>query len=62
MDIGLPAGTKDQAYLDTSVKHLTLFKVSYPRPRLIDAGIDVYSNDGLGNLELSIEGIRKETS
>ena len=60
MDIGLPAGTKDQAYLDTLSQTLDSIQSSLtPDLILFDAGIDVYTNDGLGNLELSIEGIRK---
>ena len=60
MDIGLPAGTKDEAYLDTLSQTLQSIERSLtPDLVLFDAGIDVYSEDGLGNLELSIEGIRK---
>ena len=60
MDIGLPAGTKDEAYLDTLSQTLQSIDRSLtPDLVLFDAGIDVYSDDGLGNLELSIEGIRK---
>ena len=60
MDIGLPTGTKDQAYLDTLSQTLDSIQSSLtPDLILFDAGIDVYTNDGLGNLELSIEGIRK---
>ena len=55
----VPAGTKDQAYLDTLSQTLDSIQSSLtPDLVLFDAGIDVYSNDGLGNLELSIEGIR----
>ena len=60
MDIGLHAGTKDEAYLDTLSQTLQLIERSLtPDLVLFDAGIDVYTDDGLGNLELSIEGIRK---
>ena len=60
MDIGLPTGTKDQAYLDTLSQTLDSIQSSLtPDLILFDAGIDVYTNDGLGNLKLSIEGIRK---
>ena len=60
MDIGLPAGTKDQAYLDTLSQTLDSIQSSLtPDLILFDAGIDVYTNDSLGNLELSIEGIQK---
>ena len=60
MDIGLPAGTKDEAYLDTLSQTLQSIESSLtPDLVLFDAGIDVYTDDGLGNLELSIEGIRK---
>ena len=55
-----PAGTKDEAYLDTLSQTLQSIERSLtPDLVLFDAGIDVYTNDGLGNLELSIEGIRK---
>ena len=60
MDTGLPAGTKDQVYLDTLSQTLEAVQKSItPDLVLFDAGIDVYTDDGLGNLELSIEGIRK---
>ncbi len=60
MDIGLPAGTKDEAYLDTLSQTLQSIERSLtPDIVLFDAGIDVYTDDGLGNLELSIESIRK---
>jgi acetoin utilization deacetylase AcuC-like enzyme len=60
MDIGLPAGTKDETYLDILSQTLQSIRRSLtPDLVLFDAGIDVYSEDGLGNLELSIEGIRK---
>ena len=60
MDIGLPAGTKDETYLDTLSQTLQSIERSLtPDLVLFDAGIDVYTDDGLGNLELSIEGIRK---
>ena len=60
MDIGLPTGTNDQSYLVTLSQTLDSIHSSLtPDLILFDAGIDVYTNDGLGNLELSIEGIRK---
>lgn len=60
MDIGLPAGTKDEAYLAILSQTLQSIERSLtPDLVIFDAGIDVYSEDGLGNLELSIEGIRQ---
>jgi len=60
MDISLPAGTKDEAYLDMlSQTLLSIERILTPDLVLFDAGIDVYIEDGLGNLELSIEGIQK---
>ena len=60
MDVGLPAGTKDDVYLDVLSKTLQSIERSLiPDLVLFDAGVDVYLGDGLGNLELSIEGIRK---
>jgi acetoin utilization deacetylase AcuC-like enzyme len=60
MDVGLPASTKDDVYLDVLSKTLQSIERSLiPDLVLFDAGVDVYLGDGLGNLELSIEGIRK---
>ncbi|WP_287830289.1 histone deacetylase [Idiomarina sp.] len=58
LDVALPKGTTDGAYLD-AVKH-TLHKVTKDfKPDLIlyDAGVDIYRRDDLGHLDVSIEGI-----
>jgi acetoin utilization deacetylase AcuC-like enzyme len=58
LDVGLPIGTGDAAYLDTLAQHLpdVLAKV---RPDLVlyDAGVDPHKDDLLGKLALSDSGL-----
>lgn len=60
LDVGLPKGMTDEDYLqvvgDTLEKALQL---SQPDLVFYDAGVDVYAEDGLGYLNISIEGIRR---
>ncbi len=60
LDVGLPAGTGDDQYLQT-VEHTLLQAIDRSRPALIlyDAGVDIYSGDPLGLLEVSLEGLRQ---
>lgn len=60
LDVGLAKGMKDDEYL--SIVEKTLHQViQLAKPDLIfyDAGVDIYSNDGLGYLNISHEGISK---
>ena len=60
LDINLPAGINDEEYL--SALHQTLSEaVEQTQPDLIlyDAGVDIYSNDPLGLMNVSEEGIRQ---
>jgi acetoin utilization deacetylase AcuC-like enzyme len=58
LDIGLPDGTGDAAYLDALTPALTTM-IDRVRPDLIlyQAGIDVHRDDKLGRLALTDEGI-----
>lgn len=58
LDVGLPTGMGDEAYL--AVVHETLAKalrLSQPDLVFYDAGVDVYAQDGLGYLNISFDGI-----
>ncbi len=58
LDVGLPKGMQDEAYLQ--VVHDTLQQaLSLAQPDLVfyDAGVDVYADDGLGLLDISLDGI-----
>ncbi len=58
LDVGLPKGMGDEAYLE--VVHDTLTQmIDRFQPDLIfyDAGVDVYAHDGLGYLDISTAGI-----
>ncbi len=58
LDVGLPKGMSDEQYLKTVEQTLQL-AIQRSQPDLIfyDAGVDVYSNDGLGYLNISFDGI-----
>lgn len=60
LDINLPAGLDDQAYL-AAVQSTFLQAVDKSRPDLVlyDAGVDVYEADPLGLLNISLNGIRE---
>lgn len=60
MDVGLDKGLSDDAYL--KVVEETLYKaIELSKPDLIlyDAGVDIYAEDGLGYLNISLAGILK---
>ena len=60
MDVSLAASIEDNEYLETLTKTLMLIQEQItPDIVLYDAGVDVFSNDKLGNLRLSIDGIKK---
>ena len=60
MDIALPAEIRDYEYLKTIEETLKKIKKQFtPDIVLYDAGVDVYENDKLGNLKISIEGIHQ---
>ena len=60
MDISLASGIGDDEYIKTLNNTLTLIEEQIkPDIVLYDAGVDVFSNDKLGNLQLSIDGIKK---
>lgn len=60
LDIGCQDGMEDEVYLplvkDTLEK---ILEDSRPDLLIYDAGVDIYSGDPLGRLEISLEGIRK---
>ena len=59
MDISLPSGLGDNEYLITLED--TLEKIQqHVKPDIVlyDAGVDVFEEDKLGNLKISLEGIR----
>lgn len=58
LDVGLAKGMQDIEYLDTVENNLRrAIESSQPDLVFYDAGVDVYSNDGLGYLDISIDGI-----
>lgn len=60
LDIALPAGTGDEAYLAALSDGLTtLFSRFSPDLILYNAGVDPHESDRLGKLSLSDEGLRR---
>ena len=59
LDVELPIGLGDQDYLDVVEKTLhRLLNEFKPSLVIYDAGVDVYEQDPLGLLNISLEGIR----
>ncbi len=60
LDVEIERGAGDAAYLATLSKTLDRLTVLCPNPDLVlyDAGVDVHSDDRLGLLDLSYDGIR----
>lgn len=58
LDFPLPKGTTDGEYLDTvdTALHLAL-NTSRPDAVIYDAGVDIHSNDDLGHLDISTQGV-----
>lgn len=60
MDVSLQSEIKDEEYLQILNSTLeTIQKKVIPDIVLYDAGVDVFADDKLGNLKLSLEGIKK---
>lgn len=59
LDIELPDGTTDTAYLETLANHLPRVFQSDPEIVFYLAGADPFERDKLGRLSLSIEGLRE---
>jgi acetoin utilization deacetylase AcuC-like enzyme len=60
MDIGLPSHIEDHEYLNKLEETLEKIKQHItPEIVLYDAGVDVFRDDKLGNLKVSLEGIRQ---
>ena len=58
LDVGLPVGMQDSAYLDTVFSTFdNLMTRCQPDLVLYDAGVDVYRDDPLGRLDISLAGI-----
>ena len=60
MDVSLQSEIKDKEYLQ--ILNSTLERIQkkiIPDIVLYDAGVDVFADDKLGNLKLSLEGIKK---
>ena len=58
LDVALPSGTGDDAYLDALASVLPGVLESHkPDLVLFDAGVDTHAGDGLGLLSLSDEGL-----
>lgn len=63
LDIELPAGMRDDQYLSTVMKTLSVaFERSKPGLVFYDAGVDVYEHDPLGLLNISLDGLRERES
>lgn len=60
LDVGLPKGMSDDAYLEVLSNTLNqAIELSKPDLIFYDAGVDIYAHDGLGYLNISMEGILK---
>ena len=60
MDVSIQSEIKDEEYLQILNSTLeTIQKKMIPDIVLYDAGVDVFANDKLGNLKLSLDGIKK---
>ncbi|HKZ00695.1 MAG TPA: histone deacetylase, partial [Pyrinomonadaceae bacterium] len=59
LDIELPDGTSDEAYLDALAEHLPSVFTLDPEVVFYLGGADPYKGDKLGRLAVSIEGLEK---
>ena len=60
MDVSLPSAIGDDEYLETLKKTLqSIHEKITPDIVLYDAGVDVFLDDKLGNLKVSLDGIRQ---
>ena len=55
----LPAGTDDDAYLETLVQALARIREFNPDYLVVSAGMDIYAEDPLGTIKVTTEGIRR---
>ncbi len=55
----LPAGTGDEAYLETLEQALQLVREFEPVYLVVSAGMDIYADDPLGTIRVTTEGIRR---
>ncbi len=60
LDVGLPDGIEDEAYLDLLTMHLHQI-IAVHRPQLVcfQAGVDILHTDKYGKLNISLEGCKK---
>jgi acetoin utilization deacetylase AcuC-like enzyme len=59
LDVELPDGINDKAYLDLLEKNLTrIFKLFKPDFVCYQSGVDILASDKLGKLNISIEGCK----
>lgn len=60
MDVSLPSAIGDDEYLETLKKTLqSIHEQITPDIVLYDAGVDIFFDDKLGNLKVSLDGIRQ---
>jgi len=59
LDVELPDGTSDAAYMETLASHLPHVFQSNPEIVFYLAGADPYRGDKLGRLALTIDGLRE---
>lgn len=58
LDFGLTKGTQDKDYLEVVEQALDLaFTYCNPDAVIYDAGVDIHSNDDLGHLDISTQGV-----
>ncbi|MDT0595963.1 histone deacetylase [Aestuariibacter sp. P117] len=58
LDFGLAKGTQDKDYLELVEQALNLaFTYCNPDAVIYDAGVDIHSNDDLGHLDISTQGV-----
>jgi len=53
----LPAGTADEAYLETLAQALQLIREFKPEHLVVSAGMDIYADDPLGTIKVTTDGI-----
>lgn len=59
LDVGLPDGVGDEAYLYALDEALAIAQAFRPKLVFYNAGVDVLKGDRFGRLGLSLEGVRK---
>lgn len=62
LDVGLPDGCGDDAYMEALERGLAMaFRAARPALVLVQAGVDVHEGDALGRLALSDAGLRERS-